>query len=75
MKIAVIGCSAIQRNLTKIYISLLDILYGFQGLQHPIAYAYAMNPQKKEFPLIFIFLGDVSQSGYEINILFNISFW
>ena len=50
MKIAVIGCSAIQRNLTKIYISLLDILYGFQGLQHPIAYAYAMNPQKKEFP-------------------------
>ena len=50
MKIAVIGCYAIQRNLTKIYISLLDILYGFQGLQHPIAYAYAMNPQKKEFP-------------------------
>ena len=53
MKITVIGCSAIHRNLTEIYISLLDILYGFQGLQHPIAYAYAMNPQKKEFPDTF----------------------
>ena len=52
MKITVIGCSAIHRNLTEIYISLLDILYGCQGLQHLIAYAYAMNPQTKEFPKI-----------------------
>ena len=67
MKIAVIGCSAIQRNLTKIYISLLDILYGFQGLQHLIAYAHAMNPQTKEFPKLWRQIRKVFKTKLEEN--------